>query len=766
MPKFVLTPPKSSRYLNSKVTARLYNSPFISPMNPIQDTKPKEANKKKYQLFTKHSPDYSIEKLTNEQRNICHYIIDHPTSCILIQAGPGCGKSFTLLTIAHCLKMRVNVVIFKNDLLEPFKSANCQLLYSNTKFLMDLFKMSYKAIEWWPESISKRMDVDKFIMIFVGLLKQARLPDFRNSILIIDEYTVFSKPFLALILILCKINKIGVIISGDKNQLQTFHSSKHSASSSFFMIQQIADKHFSLTQNLRCQNKRYNDIIEIFSTISCNANINDYGFAIVAALFHRQVLETKLDYNHIHIAHTHAQLAKKMEQLHHTFKFQCAYYKVSRKKHELFDTRASLIHDSKEYQDDKRMGKFPPYLPLVKGALYYMHTLSEYSLGTLIDFDISEYGSEWVLMRPKNGTELDDVRLTMSTNDNVVFPAHKDFLLDRGSSRVKDDRNLEHGDYDVEEERLKCSDKLYNFPIYPFNFMSIYKCQGTTIADKLLDINLVRSSFESLYVALSRVTDPSQIASITIPTPILYLTSTIVNFPCLIDNLQVDTSTILSTMPSYVFYKFGNVSEVEQDVLDFFRPENTPQDRATLARRVKDKLRNQTSVIVTKPIPANESLNTVTLEHIIDHKDIYLGLSNLNMVDRSVWVHEYVLNSSNFYELIPTDNINESPYVAMDDSVEKSRNGLERYVNLDPNFTLKTSSQSYIESNSIVTNCPNNYCIAKDPETNYYLIAPTLFCYDVYMKHKKQELISEEWLIDQLNQMLETNFNDSDDDVI
>lgn len=61
---------------------------------------------------------YKPENLNEQQRAVFDYVMNNQTAITILQAGPGTGKTFTMLTIAHYLTSRnriPNVVIYKHD---------------------------------------------------------------------------------------------------------------------------------------------------------------------------------------------------------------------------------------------------------------------------------------------------------------------------------------------------------------------------------------------------------------------------------------------------------------------------------------------------------------------------------------------------------------------------------------------------------------------------------------------------------------------------
>lgn len=66
---------------------------------------------------------------------------------------------------------------------------------------------------------------------------------------------------------------------------------------------------------------------------------------------------------------------------------------------------------------------------------------------------------------------------------------------------------------------------LYNYPLYPAFIYSAYAVQGNTV-DRNTKVNVVveKMCYHSLYVAISRVQDPEQIAHILVPFQMDYIT--------------------------------------------------------------------------------------------------------------------------------------------------------------------------------------------------------------------------------------------------
>lgn len=214
----------------------------------VQVTDDKEYEDADYLMRSKF---YSVEKLNKDQRTVFDYIFNHNESIVGIQAGPGCGKSFLLKTMGFDRDMqhktKFMVVIFKKDLLDTFDYFNGDK-WTVAKFMMNLLGLNYCSYTALHLQLSvHHITSYQYLLVLIALFARARHTNRHQVIFKFDEYTVISKELLYVVLMVCRYQNHGAIFCGDRNQLQTIHSSAHTYQfSSFDMVEAFPDKTFTL----------------------------------------------------------------------------------------------------------------------------------------------------------------------------------------------------------------------------------------------------------------------------------------------------------------------------------------------------------------------------------------------------------------------------------------------------------------------------------------------------------------------------------------
>lgn len=711
---------------------------------------------------------YRCENLNSDQLKIYKYVLENPKNIITIQAGPGCGKSFVLKSIAYNHTCDIETIIYKNDLLSAFKYNSRR--FTVAKFIMQTLKLSYYQYMSMDLLLTSRMDSYEFTLIIISMLKKADLPDIYNSIVFLDEYTVMEKQFLLMILILLEHCKIGAVICGDRNQLQPIHNSKHAILSSYAMAEAFSTKTFTLSKNERCENSSYNKIIEYFSEFSSNQQLDTYAYAMVSAFFLRQLIEPP-KYTDIHLAAKHQELSDLAHMLVCNNAYHTEFYFIDQSnvrdraagKSVLIAPAPVLAYNTRIMENKTpKVDKFLPYLPLVVGGRYYYQKHSDQAIVTLVNIDVEK--NEMMIQTDQG----DLIAVTRSSNyDSVIFEQHRDFLLD------------------------KVPGKIYNYPLYPANFMSMHKCQGCTITEDL-DLLLNSTNYQGLYVALSRVTDPKQIHRITIPNQISHIISTIINFPqyCrykskstnlndgeknntindddekIIDSPSVDD--VRDGMINYIHYEISNN---QSDLSRFsllaseFLLSNDVDTRISIRDSILDLVNTKSyrkQILVQRcQIESIENPHSLlTMNVIIKHRHIILALSRIEEFDRNVWLHEFMLDDLDMLKLFPEMGIPNTEN--MSTFMKRDTNVMTSFAGLNNAYGIRNSTISYIESiakTNIIVDPEEQqrnakYCI-KIVDSNVFVLT-TEFCAKVYKYYEiEKKSCSSAWLINELNIMLE-----------
>lgn len=585
---------------------------------------------------------YTEEKLNAEQKQIYRYMFDNPTAMVLIQAGPGTGKTFTMLTLAHAWEGPVHVIIYKHDLLHTFR--NCAVQFTVARFCMLVWNLSFLSYIGLERQLSGRMSTSQFINVTVGLLRYAKLPKpFNGSIVILDEYTVIPKPLLFAVLMLLKYHKIGTVLSGDKNQLQNIHNSMHAGQcSSYDIASAFIDRAFTLNKNERCGDVDYNRLVDYVSRFSSDKHLDKFGYALAAALFHRKFMSESA-ITDTHLASHHRDLTNTIHMMTINTAAPVSFYSINasgvrdlsrvqgvRQPNGLYLPTVTL-----EYMKNGAPDKYLPYVPLIIGCRYFVYDYSEYSQATLVSVDEA---NQTVTMRN------DDGKLVIVRKGNcnkVMFEKHCRFLLNGGN-----------------EDGSDKSGQLYNYPIYMANVMSIHMCQGRTVRNNV-DMILNNSTYQGFYVSMSRVTSPQQITRVIVPDIPSHLVSTVINFPQLCsrpDGMLTADELDSCLGRNYMHYPMRDAELTAQTMhwLGRFFASRDVDERRAIRDQLCQALRRVNPVVLKcEPIRQQQQQqqerddltcaeNNTTMTLILRYKYVMLALSLVDERDSYVWLHEFM----------------------------------------------------------------------------------------------------------------------------
>lgn len=576
---------------------------------------------------------YTERNLNEQQKRIYRYMCDNVSAIVMIQAGPGTGKTFTQLTLARAWKKTVNVIIFKHDLLHTFRNCGAER-FTVAKFCMKLWNLNFAEWCGLECQLSGRMSANQFVNCVVGLLRRADMTFCREpgSIVLLDEYTVIPKPVLFALLALFKHAGIGTVITGDKNQLQNIHNSVHVGQcSSYDIATAFADRTYTLTKNERCGDDQYNRLVDYVSRFSSDKRLDKFGYALAAALFHRKFMGESA-VTDTHLASHHRDLASMVHMMTVNGDIPVSFYFINASAVKCDLSRVQgvrqrnglyLPNPTVKYMQTRAPDKYLPYIPLVIGCRYFVLEHSEHVQFTLESVDEER---ETVTLRSDDGVLS---TLTKQNCNGVMFDKHRRFLLNNG------------------DDSADGPGQLYNYPIYMANVMSIHMCQGRTITNAV-DIVLNDSTYQGFYVSVSRVTSPQQITRVIVPDMPAHLLSTVVNFPQLCS--RPDGTLTVDELDScfghnYLHYPIRDAELTGRTMYSlgrFF----TSRDADT-RHRIRDELCRSVAninpeVLNKRPKIGSCVENGAVMTLVLRYKYTVLALSLLETRDSAVWLHEFM----------------------------------------------------------------------------------------------------------------------------
>lgn len=743
---------------------------------------------------------YKASRLNKKQRIVYDYIHAHPNDISLIQAGPGTGKTFTMMCLAHSWSTPVTTVIYKHDLLYTFR--HCAHRMTAAKFFIKMFGLDFYTYVALEHQLSGTMNAHEFIGCIIGLLRNAKIPDVGASLVIFDEYTVIPKPLLYVTLQLFKHHRIGAVICGDRNQLQNIVNSSHATCSSFDIAKTFSNKIFDLDKNERCGNATYNELVRYISQFSSSRLVDDFGFAMITSIFYRNCIQST-GVHDIHMAATHQELSDLQHKLVMNEKIPVSFYYInganmqdpSRVRGILQPNGLYIPNCVMEYLQNERIQKniaqFLPYLPLVLGSKYFIKEYSEYSQGTLIAINynypngrrgnrlsidskyppifesvaevsstmqistnspmLNEQYIDSIIIRYDN--DIYEALLRCNYEKNVMFDRHRDFILGHGPG------------------------KIFNFPIYPTTSMSIHMAQGRTISmNNRVDLILSKTTYQGLYVAISRVKCPSQISRVVVPNMISHLVSIIINFEELCDMVRNGDSDPIPLFSLEVFqqkftnYVFYKISDTDAPLLAFHVIKFIDNEDAAVRREMREQIlhavlgsRRTNQRILQMPqkqIDTDDDIdgdNAITMNMILRYRQVIFALSNIPQIDSHVWLREFFSKNLEFNLLL--QQTRHKPSIFVDRKkffVLKKKTGLSDICHL--NASVSDYIRKYARQTEKRDDDDEQYYLEEYHAVNMVLETSKFQC-SIYKAIREKTDITLTWLMDNLKEILRREYD-------
>ncbi|XP_039282670.1 uncharacterized protein LOC120351004 [Nilaparvata lugens] len=384
------------------------------------------------------------------------------------------------------------------------------------------------------------------------------------------------------------------------------------------------------------------------SKYSSDDRVTDFGFALVALVLYRNVMGTQ-SINDIHLAAEHRKLSNIMHMLVvNTAQAPVSFYYIDASN--VREQNLSRVNGQStanglyvpnilyQYQETNGPKKCLPYIPLILNGRYFLYKYSEMNEAELMSINcdgpispgqhIDEHRIKSLTMRWCHNN--DTVLVFRKSTNDVTFDLHRQYLLGNNGVGV-----------------------LLNFPIYPVNLMSIHMCQGRTITGPV-HMNLDKTTYQGLYVAISRVTDPQQITRVSLPKPIPHLISAIVNFEELC-NYTDDTSILPVQLleekfKNYLLYDTTTNVKVcyhlAEPAVNFLHAKTKAEKEMYRSTIIDGLTHFKIAPIILTPLSHTMYSFELTSQNcmnvLMDYKFILLALSCLDGYDAAVWLNEFI----------------------------------------------------------------------------------------------------------------------------
>lgn len=623
------------------------------------------------ELYAEELETYRVDSLTEEQKNVYDHIMSNLGDICVIQAGPGSGKTFVLKTCAYNKvdDLEFKVVIFKHDLLHAFRyCGNTSTVASHIMKMLEINFMAFKSLDVYINSNISPVD---FGLTMCELMSVSKIDP--TYTIILDEYTVISKPFLVLLMIMSYHHKIGMVLCGDRDQLQCIRDTNMmKETSSYELAKQMSTHTFKLTKNIRCGDVSHTELISTLQRYSSNRRLDNFAQVMLAAQFLNKLFTTP-EYNSIHMAGIHRELAQTIHSFVCRDGIPTEMYTtmaVDKEDKKMYLPTTSLKY-AEAYERNPKLAaiddKYVPYLPLSVGSRYYVKKQAESEVGVLRGI----FQDRIIVQMEKSG-------------ENVT--------LQRGRNTAIPDAHLKHCN-DMMEKHLRHG--LISYPIYPYNFISIHKSQGMTILGNL-DINLTSTNYQGMYVAISRVKNPSQIRRVTVANQLSAAITAILNIPDLDDyyNKYVPMEIIEQRLENYTYYNIqSHLGNILYDKVVGYINSPDPVERKRIRLEIGELSK---SCCIMTPKCTDQEINNNTyssylnddygeggsnmncenskmLEHMVSNRELFLSLAYIPKIDRIIWLYTFSKIDFTFMAINNKwrDGTNVAPSAIVDEATPK-----------------------------------------------------------------------------------------------
>ena len=403
---------------------------------------------------------------------------------LLLDAQPGVGKSYLIAILGHTLNFKnVTAMANSNVLANSLNIQNVIKGITNTKFIMGTFKLEYEeAVIMFKKSNESQNDILNFIYNYVRNYKIKK-----SNLMILDEYTLCSPLFLAMLIVAARVQKFNLLITGDKDQLDAIEKLYHHDKDNYELVSKLCNEKYSLTEQMRIKDSNHLALVlKIKKYITDRQSYHDenipnnfdFKFLIFESILSKFFTIDPI-INAVYVAQYHKNIKSrilKMEEYmdKNGIKYEKVYFEQK-----IEGITSKLILTNNE--------KFLPYILLSVGLTYIMvwPDLSSRKIVKLKSI------SDVIL-------EVEDV------SDNKIIYVKK-------VPWTKYCHNCSKQQYKwildcIPEEVTQWS----NFPLSLYH-STFHSLQGQNISRENFVIDIECSTVNSIYVALSRIEKGSQL---------------------------------------------------------------------------------------------------------------------------------------------------------------------------------------------------------------------------------------------------------------
>lgn len=422
------------------------------------------------------------------------FMVEEP-KIILIDAPPGCGKSFTISAfIASCnRRVHVGFTVYSKQLRENIDKLELVQAHTNCKFIMKtLNRRYYEAI-----NLFKDKDTLYETLYYIYTLVEEHVP-LSCQVLILDEYTIASPLFVLFLIWSSSKYKYNLILVGDKNQQKSISESAYNnRNNTYFLIETyISDVNMlSLEEQARITDPVHAEKVSNIKSYIRNKD-EDLTFHLKYLIYQyfkpHFFKSQKFNNDVIYMAAYHKLLKRRLLKLEtlsgNVIRAPFKYYIIGKDKETLTDIDLLDV-------DSTNNEKFLTYLLLIPGYIYNLHLPN----GRMVRVKFINMFQDLLIV--ENVQTLEQYKVSITECSFHMNEEHRKWLL----SLIM---NSEDG---------KCHETDISIHNYPLTYTFVYTyhaVQGITIEKSNIDINLDARTLNSIYVALSRIKNESQIQSI------------------------------------------------------------------------------------------------------------------------------------------------------------------------------------------------------------------------------------------------------------